>query len=313
MFSRFLPLAVGLGGALLVLSACQPTGNSSSNGSSAPSEGETDRAAVQQMPDRENTVPRVSPNALVGQTIGVTEVRVSYGRPSVRGRTIFGDLVPFGEVWRTGANEATTISFSSPVRIEGESLDAGTYGFFTLPRADEWTLIFNNEPEQWGAFNYDSSKDALRVAVEPESAPTRELVTFSFQGVTDSTATAVLRWAETRVPFEISANTTEVLATRAAERVPETEDWQVPLQYVNYALEHEVLLDEALGWVNRSIEIEERFVNLRMKAHVLAATGQFEAAVEAGSAAMTKAEGMEETPNGLEDLQGQMESWKSEV
>jgi len=313
MLSRFLPFAVGLGGALLFLSACQPTGNSSSDGSSAQSQDVQDRAAALQMPDRENTVPRVSPNALVGQTIGITEVRLSYGRPSVRGRTIFGELVPFGEVWRTGANEATTMAFSSPVRIEGEPLSAGTYGFFTIPGADEWTLIFNNEPEQWGAYNYDSSKDALRVSVQPESAPNQEQLAFSFEGITDSTATVVLRWAETRVPFEMSANTTEVLATRAAERVPETEDWQVPLQYANYALEHEVLLDEALGWVNRSIEIEERFVNLRMKAHVLAATGQFEAAVETGSAAVTKAEGMEETPNGLDDLKSQMESWRSEV
>ncbi|MFB6278764.1 MAG: DUF2911 domain-containing protein [Salinibacter sp.] len=311
MRSRSVILVVSIGVVFLVASACQPTDRSSSTASSAPSAGETDRASAQQMPDRENTVPRVSPNAMMGQTIGVTEVRLTYGRPSVRGRTIFGGLVPFDEVWRTGANEATTISFSTPVRIEGESLDAGTYGFFTIPGPDRWTLIFNNESEQWGAYNYDSSMDALRVEVEPESAPSQELMTFAFEDLTDSTGTGVLHWAETRVPFEISTATTDLLRARAAERVLETEDWQLPLQYVNYALEHEVLLDEALGWANRSIEIEERFVNLRMKAHVLAATGQFDAAVETATAAVSKAEGMEDSPDGLDDLRSQMETWKS--
>lgn len=310
---QLLFLSIGFGILLLFTSACQPAGNSSSTPSATQSESESARPAAQQIPERDNTVPRVSPDAIVGQTIGLTEVRITYGRPSVRGRTIFGDLVPFDEVWRTGANEATAISFSTPVRIEGKPLEAGTYGLFTIPGTDRWTIILNNEAEQWGAYNYDSQKDALRVEVEPESAPTQELMTFSFDNVTDSTATSALHWAETRVPFEISTNTTEVLRTRAEETLPQTDDWQLPLQYVNYALENDVLLDEALRWVNRSIEIEERFVNLRMKAHVLAATAQFEAAINAANDAVSKAEGMEETPDGLNELQSQIESWESEV
>lgn len=310
---QLLFLSIGFGILLLFTSACQPAGNSSSTPSATQSESESARPAAQQIPERDNTVPRVSPDAIVGQTIGLTEVRITYGRPSVRGRTIFGDLVPFDEVWRTGANEATAISFSTPVRIEGKPLEAGTYGLFTIPGTDRWTIILNNEAEQWGAYNYDSQKDALRVEVEPESAPTQELMTFSFDNVTDSTATSALHWAETRVPFEISTNTTEVLRTRAEETLPQTDDWQLPLQYVNYALENDVLLDEALRWVNRSIEIEERFVNLRMKAIVLATTAQFEAAINAANDAVSKAEGMEETPDGLNELQSQIESWESEV
>lgn len=313
MLSRSLTLAVALGFVLLFASACRPTGSAPSDTSSTQAASEGDSTAVQQIPDRGNTVPRVSPNSLVGQTIGVTEVRVTYGRPSVRGREIFGGLVPFDEVWRTGANEATTISFTTPVHIEGESLEAGTYGLFTIPGPDQWTIIFNNEPNQWGAYNYDSSEDALRVQVEPESAPSQEMMTFSFDNATDSTATCILHWAETRVPFEISANTPEILRTRAEESVPEADDWQVPLQYAGYALENEILLDEALNWVNRSIEIEERFANLQMKAHVLAATGQFKKAVEVANAAVSKAEEMEEPPNGLKELRKQIETWKSEV
>jgi hypothetical protein len=154
--------------------------------------------------ERSNEEARASPNAAVSQTIGTTEVRITYGRPSVNDRTIFADdgLVPYGEVWRTGANEATTISFSSDVMIEGESLSAGTYSLYTIPGADSWTIIFNNTANQWGT-NYDESNDALRVEVSPESGGMREMMTFSFRGVTDTAGTCVLHWADTRVPFEI--------------------------------------------------------------------------------------------------------------
>lgn len=154
--------------------------------------------------ERGNDEARVSPNAAVSQTIGTTEVRLTYGRPSVNDRTIFAadGLVPYGEVWRTGANEATTISVSSDVMVEGEPLSAGTYSLYTIPGEDSWTIIFNDIANQWGT-NYDSSEDVLRVEVTPESAPQREMMMFSFTNVTDTSGTCVLHWNETRVPFEI--------------------------------------------------------------------------------------------------------------
>lgn len=152
--------------------------------------------------ERGNDEPRASPNAAVSQTIGTTEVRITYGRPQVNGRTIFGGLVSYDEVWRTGANEATTFSVSSDVTIEGKPLSAGTYSLYTIPGQETWTLIFNNVADQWGT-NYDKSKDALRVEVTPESAPSREMMTFLFEEVTNTSGTCVLHWAEVRVPFEI--------------------------------------------------------------------------------------------------------------
>jgi len=154
--------------------------------------------------ERGNEETRASPNAAVSQTIGTTEVRLTYGRPSMEGRTIFAEegLVPYGEVWRTGANEATTISFSSDVTIEGEPLSAGTYSLYTIPGPDTWTLIFNNVANQWGT-NYNESKDALRVEVSSESGPQVEMMMFYFEGVTDTAGTCVLHWADVRVPFEI--------------------------------------------------------------------------------------------------------------
>jgi hypothetical protein len=146
---------------------------------------------------------RISPNASVSQTIGTTVVSIYYGRPAVRTRKIFGQLVPFNKVWRTGANEATVITFSDDVLIEGEKLKAGKYGLFTIPGKDQWTLIFNNVPTQWGAFNYESAKDALRVKVEPKKGQHVEQLMFYFKDITSDSATVVLHWDETKVPFTI--------------------------------------------------------------------------------------------------------------
>ena len=154
--------------------------------------------------ERGNDEPRTSPNASVTQTIGTTNVRITYGRPQVNDRTIFGDLVPYGEVWRTGANEATTVSVSSDVAIEDEPLSAGTYSLYTIPGPEEWTLIFNTAADQWGT-NYDADKDALRVTVSPQTADPREMMTFLFEDVTAQRGTCVLHWANVRVPFDVRA------------------------------------------------------------------------------------------------------------
>ncbi len=129
---------------------------------------------------------------------------ITYGRPSVRDRVIFGDLVPFDEVWRTGANEATTITFSEGIKVEGESLEAGTYGLFTIPRKNgEWTIIFNSVADQWGAYNYDPDEDVLRLEVSIDNAPHMEQMMFYFEGVEDSSGMAVLHWKDVRMAFRI--------------------------------------------------------------------------------------------------------------
>lgn len=153
--------------------------------------------------ERGSDEPRQSPNATVSQTIGTTEVSISYGRPAVQGRAIFGDLVPFDQIWRTGANEATTITFSDDVMVEGQSLNEGTYGLFTIPGEDQWTIVFNNVATQWGAFDYDSEEDALRVEVEPEEAHPVELMMFYFEEITENSGTIVLHWDDTKVPFTV--------------------------------------------------------------------------------------------------------------
>jgi hypothetical protein len=154
-----------------------------------------------QAQERGNDSPRVSPNASVSQTIGTTVVTVTYGRPGVRDRVIFGDLVPYDEVWRTGANESTAITFSDNVMIEGEELTAGTYSLYTIPGLDEWSVIFNNNLS-WGT-QYDPTMDELRVSVQPETGEFMEQMMVYFENVEENSGHMVIHWDQIKVPVQI--------------------------------------------------------------------------------------------------------------
>jgi hypothetical protein len=150
--------------------------------------------------ERGDDADRKSKNGRAEGVVDGVEVVVEYGRPNVNGREIWGGLVPYGEVWRTGANEATTIHFSADVIVEGVAVAAGTYALFTLPEADSCTILFNSEAEQWGAFDYDSAKDVASITVTPEPADFVETFEISVEegGV-------ALRWAEVAIEFNVEA------------------------------------------------------------------------------------------------------------
>ncbi len=152
--------------------------------------------------ERGNEEPRVSPNATVSQTVGTTDITITYGRPAVNDREIFGGLVPYGEVWRTGANESTALVISDDVTIEGNELEAGTYSLYTIPNEDEWTVIINSKMS-WGT-QYDESQDMMRFTVTPEEASHMEQMLFYFEDVTQESATIVLHWDTVKVPIQIN-------------------------------------------------------------------------------------------------------------
>lgn len=144
---------------------------------------------------------RPSPPAQTSSTVGNTTITIDYSQPSVKGREIWGELLPYGEIWRTGANEATTFEVNNDVKIEGQPLSAGKYALFTIPEEDEWTIIFNKEPDQWGASDYDKEQDALRVKVEPKKAPqTTERLTFNI----DDSGTVSMLWENMQVSFDVT-------------------------------------------------------------------------------------------------------------
>ena len=146
---------------------------------------------------------RISPKAEVMQTIGFTDVQIVYSRPGVKGRTIWGKLVPFDAVWRAGANEATKITFSTDVIVEGKKLKKGSYSFFAIPEKNEWTIIFNKVADQWGAFEYNESEDALRVKVKTEKGVWQEWLSYTISKTSDTSAVIRLEWEKIKVPFKV--------------------------------------------------------------------------------------------------------------
>jgi hypothetical protein len=262
-------------------------------------------AVAQQQP---LSVPRPSPNASISQTVGLTEITLHYSRPGVKGRTIWGDLVPYGQVWRTGANENTTIKFSTPVKIEGHELPAGLYGLQTIPTQNEWTVIFSKDAELWGAFDYKAEHDALRVQVKPEAADFQERMGFELDDLTDTSAKVVLRWEKLRVPFTVEVDTPKLVAEAGKSAMR----WQNGLQAAGYCIQNNTCLEEAGRWIDASIALEPNFSNQRTKALWLAKKNDYKGAVAVGEKALAAAKSAAQPPQPaqISDLEKSVAEWK---
>lgn len=232
-------------------------------------------------------LPRVSPKATVSQQVGLTDVTITYSRPSVRGRVIWGELVPFDQVWRTGANEATTFQVSHDVMINGQKLPAGTYALATIPGRDQWTVIFNKQKDLWGAYQYKESEDVLRVDVRPQTTDHHhELVTFSFPSVTMDSAEVALEWEKVRVPFRIETATEAMAMESIKGALARMEDWRTPYQAANFAFQNRMNIEEAMKWVDRSVALNANHTNLSLKARMLADQGRLKEAIEVAERAV---------------------------
>lgn len=216
-------------------------------------------------------LPRQSPEAMVMQRVGVSNVTIHYHRPAVNNREIWGALVPYGAVWRAGANDNTTITFDDPVEVEGKPLAAGTYGLHMIPGEDEWTVIFSTTASAWGSFTYDQAEDALRVSVRPEKAPYADQLAYGFEDVTDDSAVAVLHWEELKVPFEVRFDTHALALAdiRAQLRHLPQYNWQGWASAAGYLAANDIEHEQALEWVERSIQMEENGQNLGLKVRLL--------------------------------------------
>ena len=224
--------------------------------------------------------PQPSPEAEVEQIVGITEIKISYHRPAVNKRKVWGELVPYKEVWRAGANENTTISFSSDVSVGGQKLTAGTYGLHMIPTEADWTVIFSKQNGAWGSFSYDQKEDAARITVSPTSADFQERLGYTFEDPTDSSVTVAMRWEKVRVPIPVTVDTPQVVveSLRKELRGLGRFFWQGWNQAATYCLRNNVNLDEALEWSNESTKIAENFTNLRTKAALLEKKGDTKSA-----------------------------------
>jgi hypothetical protein len=261
----------------------------------------------------ELTLPRVSQKATVMQTVGLTDVTIMYNRPGVKGRVIWGGLVPYDQVWRTGANEATTITFARDVKVNGKPLAAGTYSVHTIPGKTAWTVIFNKAAEQWGSYEYDAAKDALRIEVKPQAGAHQEWMTFSFPEVSNDAATVELAWEKLRVPFRVETDTTtQALAGIREALAGEVKDWETPYRAASFAWSAN--LDnraDQMKWIDQSIALKETYWNLRLKASMLEKSGKKKEAIAIAEKAVTIGKASDDPRSEIEKTEKLITEWKS--
>ena len=256
--------------------------------------------------------PRASQRQSIEQTVGDTEIRIVYHRPNLNGRKGFGDeaVVPFGKVWRAGANEATLFEFTNDVTVNGKPLPKGKYSFYLIPNEGEWTVIFNKSWNQWGTV-YDESDDAVRFTVTPVTEdPQVESLTYSIEDVTESTARIALTWDKARVPFTVDVGDVNARILRSVRR----EIVNDPVSAANFVLGRKISSSyaEALKWLDSSLSLTESFGALAAKSRLLAEMDRKAEAIAAGEKALEVGKASNVGANNLAFLEGLIRSWKSD-
>ncbi len=233
-------------------------------------------------------LPLPSQHAILMQRIGITDVTINYHRPLVNGRKVWGGLVPYDKVWRAGADENTTITFTDPVMIEGKPLPAGTYGLHMIPGQDQWTVIFSKMHTAWGSFSYDEKEDALRVTVKPTTGELHEALTYDFDQLKPDSAVATLRWDKLAVPFTVSVNVNQAVQASLDKQLRGLVQytWDAWNDSATYMVDNKMDLNQALSYEDKSIANEERFENLSEKAKILDELGRKDEAAAVRAKAM---------------------------
>jgi len=249
--------------------------------------------------------PRPSPKATVSQTVGLTDLSITYSRPGVKGRTIWGDLVPYNQVWRLGANEATILNVSDDLLVEGKKLAKGSYSLHAIPTPDDWTIIVNKVAEQWGSYSYKEEEDALRVQVKPRKAAFVERMRFTVEDMTDSTAAIVLAWENLEVPVTIKVNT----AAKVLNSSKTTFSPRALQMAAQYAAQNKNM-EQAGKYLNAALAIEENYQNTSLKAKWCAEANNYKEALLYGTKALALAKTMSKAPADLADLEKSVQLWK---
>ena len=222
--------------------------------------------AVSELSGQEIKFPKLSQKAAISQEIGLTEVTITYHRPGVKGRVIWGGLVPYDKIWRTGANNATTISFSKDVTVEGKPLKAGTYGLFTVPGKDQWIFVFSKQAKIWGTYGYKKEEDVLRINVKPGTMPHKvEWMMFRFSDLTDNSAKVNLDWEKLTVGFTVKVETKDMVLSSIKRTLGRY--WVPPYSSANFALKNN-MLGEAKEWIDLSVSITPVYWNMFLKAKI---------------------------------------------
>ncbi|WP_276502308.1 DUF2911 domain-containing protein [Terrimonas pollutisoli] len=241
------------------------------------------------------TTPRTpSPAATVTQTIGISTVTINYSRPSVKGRQVWGNLVPYGwnvqpfgaaneAPWRAGANENTTIQFSHDAKMEGQDVPAGLYGlFFVINRDNTGEVILSKDNRSWGSFWYDPKHDQLRAKIQLRDIAPTEMLTYDFSNLTKNSAELNLNWEKKQFPVKIEFDVDKIVMSNAAEELkgPIGFNWQGYSSAANYALQNKINYDQAMKWIDQAITQNSNFTTLSIKSNLLKETGKTEEAAK---------------------------------
>ncbi|HCF04178.1 DUF2911 domain-containing protein [Flavobacterium sp.] len=243
--------------------------------------------------DAQIKTPQASPRAIVSQMVGLTEVELNYSRPGAKGRPVFGNLVPFGKLWRTGANENTTISFSDDVIIDGKTLKKGKYALYSVPRIESWDIIFYTSTDNWGLpQEFDEAKVALRTTVKEEalSKPVESL-TINISGLDTSSAFLEIFWENSSVAlkFEVPTQKTAMASIEKVLGGPTANDYY---SAANFLFQSNTDIAKSLVYVNKSLELskDKPFWFLRLKSLIQAKQGDKSGAIETAKLSMEAAE-----------------------
>ncbi len=239
---------------------------------------------------------QVSPAATAVQTVGITDITVTYHRPGVKGRVIWGELVPYDQIWRTGANNATTIEFSTEVTVAGTKIAAGKYSLFTIPAREEWTIIINKNTTLSGTDGYKQEEDVVRFKIKPQATEHQEWMMFTFENLSKSSADLVLCWEKMKVAFTINVNTDDLVLKGFKTDL----GWQSASRAASYCLDNNVALEDGKKWIDQSLAVERNYWNLTLKARYQALDKNNKAAAETMQEALDLGQKMERKPWNLD-------------
>lgn len=235
--------------------------------------------------------PQPSPAGSVTQLVGLTDVTVKYSRPGMKDRNVFGELVEFDKIWRTGANKATSITFSTEVIFGGTKVAAGSYSLFTIPGKNAWTIILNKNTEHWGTGTYDEKDDAARITVTPKSLTDAvETLTFDFSDLEGANGQLNLSWEKTKVSVLIETNANDAVEKQIKEILIDGPDAGTYSNAARYYLENNKDLKQALAWINLAIEKRPTaFWYMHQKAKIQAKLGDTKGAIASAEASLKMA------------------------
>jgi hypothetical protein len=228
-------------------------------------------------------MPQASPSSKIFQKVGLTDVTADFSRPSTKGRKIFGELVPYGEVWRTGANGATILTFSTEVTVGGQKVPAGSYALYSIPGKTSWTIILNKNTKLWGAIGYKQEEDQVRFTATPSKTSKKyESFELSFNNLTDNSADLSVKWEQTRVDFTISTEVDPIVMADIKKLVIDAKSTNPALLYqaANYYFTNNKDVNQAYTWIKQSTDNDPKYWTIHLRAKVELALGMTTEALE---------------------------------